>query len=267
MAPPLAPRALEPDLAAALPGFTVLDRDLTLRDGPREVRAACAGLDALGRLWLVLVAVDDPARALLDALALLAFAGEHRAALAGAAEETRVAIVCESGGDELARRAAPVTSIDVFVRETWSSANGEHTRLVRRGAGTAEAIETPARFLGRLAERERGLAELCLARVTRLAPGVEVRAGADRIAWGCAGRELGQLALRERGLEARAGRGGASVALASEVDVERWLASVLDEHLGAATADDGLAPLPESDPRPGPGGVLLTPEELAAFSD
>lgn len=267
MAPPPAPRALEPDLAAVLPGFAVLDRDLTLRDGAREVRAACAGLDALGRLWLVLVADPDPVRALLDALALLAFARENRAAFAGAAEETRVAIVCEAGADELARRAAPVASLDVFARETWRSANGEHARLVRRSAGANETVETPERFLARLGERERALAELCLARVPRIAAEVDVRAGADRLAFGRKGRELGQLALRDQRLEARAGRGGASVVLAGEPDVERWLASVLDEQLGAPEEPDDLAPLPETDARPGPGGVLLTPEELAAFSD
>lgn len=265
MAPP---PALAHALAAALPGFDVLDRDLTLRDGERDVHAALAGLDDLGRLWLVVVAAQgaDPALALLDALALLAFARENRGALSAGAEETRVAIVCANGGDELARRAAPVGAIDVFVRETWTSANGEHSRLVRRGPGAEEAHETPERFLARLGERDRGLAAICLARVPRLTAEVEVRAGADRLAWRGAGRELGQLARRENGLDARVGRGGASVELQGEADVERWLAALLDEHLGAEQ-DGDLAPLPELDPRPGPGGVLLSPEELAAFSD
>ena len=259
---------LEHALATALPGFAVLDRDLAVRDGARDVRATLAGLDGLGRLWLVVVADEgaDPERALLDALALLAFAREHRGVLSAQAEETRVAIVCSSAGDELARRAAPVAAIEVFVRESWSSANGVHETLARRGPGADAEPETPARFLAGLGARERGLAELCLERVPRLAGSVEVRAGADRLAWRGAGRELGQLARREHGLTARAGRGGTNVELASEADVERWLAALLDEHLGEAP-DDDLAPLPESDPRPGPGGVLLSPEELAAFSD
>lgn len=258
---------LADELAQVLPGFRVIERGLTLRDGDRDVRAELAGLDDFGRLLLVVVASGDTSRALLDALALLAFAHGDGAAFKGArsAGETRVAIVCAHGADELARRASAVDAIDVFARETWSTESGAHARLVLRGAG-AESEATSATFLARLGDDDRELAELCLARALRIGPGVEVRARADRIAWRRGGRELGLLAADRGSLAARAGRDGALRPLASELDVEAWLSDVLAEQLGMREPVDDLPPLPADDARPPAAGVLLTAEELAAFS-
>jgi hypothetical protein len=257
---------LESELARSLQGFEVLERELEIRAEGRDVRAELAGIDGLGRLWIVARAPDDADRALLDGLALLAFARANGAVLGERAEEACVALVCAAGADELARRAAVAPGLQVLALERWRAGGQERWRLAPRGSGAA-APATIEQFLGELDPGTRALAELCLERMQRVDAALELRTAPGWIAWHGDRRALGLLSLRERELVARSGRDAPGVALRTPADVEAWLAQVLELRLGAPGPPDDLPPLPAVDPVPQRPGVLLSAEELAAFAD
>lgn len=284
---------LERSLATALGGFEVLERALEVPapgpsggGGARTVRAELAGLDGAQRLWFVVRADEDEERAFLDALELVAFArseggrvaqeiaGERALSSDASRDDVRVAIVARSPSPALVRRASAVRSIALFDVVRWKGERGERVLLAPR-AGAPASTRTVDELLATFAEPARALARRCIAGASRVDPELELVATETELAWRDRGREIARVSASGAGLSSRVER-GATLAIASERDVERWLEHLIDGcftrergRFARVHADDDLPPLPDDDrpARDDPRAPLLSAEELAAFRE
>ncbi len=260
-------------LAEIVRGFEVVEREIELAHAGVTLRAELAGVDALGRLWIVVGSDGDGERALLDALEWRAFARERATQLADEwspgsdVAEVCVAIVALSNDATLARRAR-AADIELFELERWSSASGARLRLATR----ADSVHAPAAntdsFLAQLADDERALAQSALLRLPRIDEELELVIGRERLAWLREGRELASLGARAGRLSGRVGPGQPEEHVDGSAGFERWIERVLQARFGSRT-DGELDLLPEIEERPQRAreAPLLTAEELAAFRD
>lgn len=267
--------SVEAALVEHWPGFSVLERGFVVPCATGEVAVELAGLDAFGRLWLVLRADVDEGAAWLAAIELLARArrdgGLFAAELAGGvAAEVKVALVAREAGAELLRRASAVDALVVLDFVHWTRERGTLARVVERGATEAQRARTVEGFLAELAPAPRALAAACVERFPRLDPELELVAGDGGVAWRSEGRVLARLVGRGEELSGATG-GGKARRLGEASELETWLASVLVERFGAPAEGNGndlLSALPEHEPPPAlPKGPILTEDELAAFRD
>lgn len=260
-------------LAEIVRGFEVVERAIELAHAGVTLRAELAGVDALGRLWIVVGSDGDGERALFDALEWRAFARSRAKQLADEwshaddVAEVCVAIVALTSDATLARRAR-AAQIELFEVERWSSASGARLRLV----ASTDPVHAPApstdAFLAQLAEHERELAQSALRSLPRIDEELELVIGRERLAWLRDGRELASLGAREGRLAGRVGPRQAEERVDSNAGFERWIERVLEARFGSR-ADGELDLLPEIEERPQRAreAPLLTAEELAAFRD
>jgi hypothetical protein len=272
-----------------LPGFEIVDRELELasEDGGDPVRADWVAIDATRRLVLVRLVDGRTDEAVLAALECAGALRASRGLIArhlGARElspngRALVVLVSEAFSARALRRLSVLSPLDVRVFEARdiSSAAGAHTALVPidpEHPGAVLAEQSTAEFLAHVPDARRGAAELCLARIDRLESDLECCAALDAIAWRHRGRALCSLACVAGELEGAVGARGETSAIRSGRDVEVFVERVLGEHLRLLDAqfggpDDAPQALEtaENAALPLAPGVLLTPEEIAAFRD
>ncbi|MBK7877666.1 MAG: hypothetical protein IPJ77_18415 [Planctomycetes bacterium] len=267
----------EAALAEHWSGFEVLERAFTVPCATGDVAVELAGVDALGRLWLVVRADLDESAAWTAAIELLARArrdgGLFAAELAGTAgaSDVRVALVTGEPGAELLRRSSAVDALCVLEFVHWKHTRGELARVVERTLGRPTRAWTVDAFLDDLAPAPRALAAACVERLPRLDPGLELVAGEAGLAWRHDGRVLARLTGTGALLAAATGARAEPKRLDGAADLDRWLATVFVERFGGrgeSAGRDELTALPEHEPPPSiPPGPLLSAEELAAFRD
>jgi hypothetical protein len=281
--------AVEAGLEEALPGLSVLDRELELEGGGH---AELAGVDDLGRLVLVIVAQDDAGQAVLDALDTLAWAQRHAdvlarhlgSPLARPELEPRVIVIAPAPDERLVVRLATLgaSGIRAFGVQTVRSAGSERAYLVPlalAGAGPRRASPETL-FLEGLAPELRAAARALLERMERLDDELVPAYDHGAILWRFRGEVLARVEPEGDQLAARVPPLHEALPLGDEMAVERFLELALGrlvELLGTtrpratatgatgATGGGGVARAREG---PGEAGeVLLTPEEIEAFRE
>jgi hypothetical protein len=279
-APALAGPAGERDSHAALlagleelvPGLTVLDRELALEGG---ARAELVATDPAGRLVLVQLAPEDPDRAALDVLELLAALARDQEPLArhlGFAPSPlvrapRVLVVSASSDARLAARLAPLASagVELVGLRSVKSAAGERAYLVRLDAAGRPVASAGgvAAFVRALSARQEPLVRALLERMQRLDEELAVEGDAETLVWRLAGRVLARLERLDGGLTGSVAPGHEPEALAEAADVERFVERALSELVRVL----GLASSGPTRPAPSRDEPLLTAEEIQAFRE
>jgi hypothetical protein len=280
--------ALATELARHLPGFEILDRDLEVptAEAGASVRADWVAIDATRRIVLVLLVdgrADVAVLAALECTAALrasrALIAEHLGARRLAADgRALVVLVSEAFSARALRRLSVLSPLDLrlFATREISSASGSRMALAAvdpAHPGAVPADIDRADFLAHVPAARRPLAELCLARIDRVDGELEACAALDAIGWRHRGRALCSLACVGGELEGAVGT-EAVVPIRDGEDVEEFVERVLAAHVRRLDAEPDPADLlpPPSEPDDAGGlplapGVLLTPEEIAAFRD
>jgi hypothetical protein len=171
-----------------------------------------------------------------------------------------VAVVAGERSTELVRAlsALPAGSIALYeIRDVVAGAPAPE-RLARVSLA---GLVTEAEFLAAIPREVRPGAELLLARLARLDPGVERAIGPNAIEWGCDGRPLCSIAVAGGGLEGALASSRRPEPIRDRASAETFLDQVVGEHIAHLAVETGAGRL-------GTGREpLLTPEEIAAFHD
>ena len=235
-------RDLAAGLAAALPGFTVLDRDLVL-EGAR--RAALVATDAERRLVLVLdgLALDED-QACLAALDTLAWARAQRELVArhlgggtlDPAGEPLVVIVARALSPVLLGRLAPLfpRSLLVVERRELESARAKSAFYVPLLPPQAVERRAPTGFLERLDEGLQRRADLLLRRLRRVDEALSCSGSEVGLRWSYRGAELCEVLEDARGLVGRVSGREEAVLLARDDSLESFLDLALARYLELA---------------------------------
>jgi hypothetical protein len=263
-------------LQAAMPDLELVDRDLDL-GGQR--RAQLVGVDASGRLVLVLSIEGDDESTVLSALDGLAFARQNESALASHLRTTRlrprrvplVVLVAQSFSQKLLARLAGLDqeALRVLELRTVSSSRGEGSYLVAiHPAGGVPAPGKPfdARaFVASMPAQSRAVGELLMRRIARVDDELLATAGD-----GCSSWRLGQDLLCSVVIAGEALEGEvperASRRIHSEADVESFVDEILARYvelLGEHEPEDAQGGAPAL--QPVAASAAMTAEELEAF--
>jgi hypothetical protein len=159
-------------------------------------------------------------------------------------------------------------------------AHGLHADGGRRPTaepGSTGPVEAPihARFLESVPELVRPAAELCMARIDRIDSELDRRPGVDLVSWRYRDRRLCSLVWTGERLFGQIEDEGGSVPLSRSSEIDPFVDRVVSAHLCRLEDGDSGARIEErssAEKREEPGselaeGVLLTPEEIAAFRD
>jgi hypothetical protein len=268
--------ALEEGLEEALPGFEVHDRELEFAE---ERTAALAGVDATGRLVLVLVVDDDGERGVLDTLDALAFARRDTALLArhlGASRlrtdlDPRVVLVLAQRDDLLTDRLRPLlgNEVEAFEIRSLRSAAGERSYLAplaggqHQDAGTGPTADA---FLAALPEPLKDLGMVLVHRMERLDEDRATRSGPASVVWSFQGDVLARIERSGDRLNAGIAPTFASIDIAHEEDIESFVEAAL-ERLVELIGSEPASELLERTLQPPGDELLLTPEEIEAFRE
>ena len=284
-------RALEAGLTDLLPGLEILDRDLVFDEGGR---ADLAVVDAVGRLFLVLLA-EDLNRTPLEVLDVMSFARRHASLFAhhfharvAADLEPRVLVVTPTVDERLTLRLAPLLGhgLELFGVRTLASRSGERSYLVplepAQTATEVVSLRGEEAFLEALPTDLRALAARTIERLGRLDDELELSAQRDTLSWNLRGEVLVRIERTGGGLRASVRPHAERLVLASDAALEALLEEVLArlvQHLGRDEPPPPPPPRsargrePAAEAAPTPGGrldddePLLTPEEIEAFRD
>lgn len=265
---------IEPCLPEVLPGFELLDRDLELEG---EGLARFVGIDASGRLVLVLEAGGEGEEPILTALDALAWA---RRSLPGIARHLRcermrtdlaprAVLIADSFSRRLTERLVPLAGrgIDLYELRTLKSRTGSTRWLVPTPSSEAQPEDRePASvdaFLDALPSELRECARLVVAKMRRLDDELDCHATRSSVAWRFRGGTLTRLELADRSLFLAVAPRFEPRALASSAEVERGIEEVLTRYVDELQGGRGSGGLPSVVlPMPAP---VLTREEVAAF--
>lgn len=277
---PHALQALEAGLSLSIEGLTILDRELAF-DGLGRIDFA--GIDAEGRLVLILLLDDDADKASLESLDLAVIAEDHRGLIArhlGVPDKSecgaaRCVLVAESIDSRLNKRLALLRgSFEMFELQSLASERGSQTYLVPARCVESEGASSKApeveevsaeEFLVDLNTASRDAAEVLLARMHRMDSEFSVIFTATGGRWAFNGRELLCVERKSEGLIGRVLPAGRPVILDDVSAVE----GIVEEAFSAYVLLLGLfddiedaypVPAPSSEP-------LLSAEEIAAFQD
>lgn len=255
--PGCAHAALEAALRHALPGFEVLDRGLELEGG---ASADLVGLDAQGRIVLVLGCDGRGEEPVLGALDALAYARRNREPLQrhlahprfahGApapATPVRVLLVSEKFGRSVIERLQPLfgRGIDLYELRAVRSARGETASLAPVSALAGAEPEpriAPAAFAAALPAPFAGLSAMLVAKMQRIDGELEAHATHERVEWAFRGRPLARLDWREGQLSGAAAPRFEARLLNQASEVEAVLEDALAHYVRLL---EGLADEPE----------------------
>ncbi len=256
-------------------GFEIVDRELDLGENRR---VDWVGVEATGRLVLVLLVEGDGVEPVLGALDALAFVQRNRSVLAGHLQSHKlrpevapiVALVAESFSDRLLGRLSGLNGemTRLFELRTVASARGEHVYLAPIQPAPARAAMLAPRgtevFVRGLDPSLKPLAELVLKRVARIDDQLSSAASEKAITWRWNGELLCTLATVDDQLEGQAHPDGNPVRVGAAADVEAFVERALQRYV------DLLGNVPRaSEPQTSLESVephsLLSAEELEAF--
>lgn len=271
---------LETSLAAQIPGLRLLDRQLEM-EVKRGVsgRVDFAGVDAEGRLVLVLLLDSDSDAAALAALDLFVMAKRHAALLARhldieLGERPRLILVAETYDVLLmARLEALGHPFELLSIETLRSERGARSYLVPQFGSKGASVEpdsiTRQEFVAALTERQRVPAELLIDRLHRMDSEVKVRYLADGVRWTFQGHEFLGLKLSGEDLVGFVLPSGEDQLIDSVERVETLVEAAFGAYVRligmestSRVAMGGMKPAPQAEAG---GTPLLTEEEIAAF--
>lgn len=263
-------------LSSVFPEFDVIDRDLDLGEGRS---AQLVGVDAAGRLVLVLFVDGESESAVLGALDALVFYGRNRAVLASHFKSTRlragvgplVALVAESFSEKLLGRLSGMNQefLRVLEMRAVSSARGERSYLVPILPGTlrpgAAELRAPTPFVDMLPPEHRKLAELLLRRIDRIDDQLVQTPGDKSLTWRLGDELLCCVLVIEGAVEGQVPPVGRPRRIASSAEVEAFLDEVLARYVALLAAGGREPDDPPVEMLSVDAGALLTPEEIAAF--
>lgn len=269
--------ALIAGLDEIVPGIEVLDRELVFEGG---ARADLAAVDPSNRLYLVLLAGEDPDKAALEALdalgivrgqleLLLRHFGEERVS---AERAPRVLVVTPTSDTRLVERLSVLGDAGVLVLGLRSvkSAGGERAYLVRldpsaRATGGTGGV---AAFLRALPARLEPLGNALLERMERLDEELSASADASTLVWRLSGEVLCRVERIGELLQASVAPRHEPLALATTADLDTLVERAMARLVGTLKLTRGEGPPPG--PRAVPGTreePLLTAEEIQAFRE
>jgi hypothetical protein len=275
--------ALLEGLSEHLPGLEIQDRALVLSGGGegRVLRVDLVAIDACGRLVLILLVDGRADETVFAGLETLAQVRGDRALIAQHLSSARlsfeapplVVLVAEAYAARVLRSLTAVSprEMRLFEMRELASAAGSRSSFVP--VGIAGGDSSREQFLRLVPADLRPTAELCLAEIDRVDSDLESRASFDVVGWHEGRRNLCSLTWTGERILGAVAAGEATFPLRQPADVHPFLDRVVGEHLRRSApereerrgrGDDGRGP------KSGPGlasGVLLTPEELAAFRD
>jgi hypothetical protein len=273
--------ALGSGLREVLPGLEILDRDLIFEQGGR---ADLAGVDAGGRLVLVLVADADPDVAALEVLDTHSLARRHldtivRHLCADSSErsideslEARTVVIDPVGSERLLLRLAPIfdSGIELFGLYSIQSAAGERSYLAPIAAPPSGSVQRglppEAAFLESLPPALEEVGREAVERIGRVDRELLVTGTAGSVSWSFQDEVLVRLEHVGHRLQASVGPHHETRLLESEADLDPLLESVLARFVQWLDYD-----APASSRTPGidlgEGDPILTPEEIDAFRD
>lgn len=262
--------------AAGHPGFELVDRDLVLS---RHRRVPFVGVDAAGRLVLVVCLELDSGDGASLALDALAFARARAAALQRHLAAPRLrsplsavvwVVAREFSAEERVRlqRLEPgaVRMFECVSIESQRSAGdylqevGTPSEAAPAGASAASAAPTASGPLAALPSGVRELAEGLVRRVEHLDDDLEATRTPDHIAWRFQDELVCSISLVGGELAGAVPGGGFEGAISGPEHVERFLGAAVQRYLAVLGHGDLIAV-----PRPPAAAPLLTAEELAAF--
>ena len=262
--------------AAGHPGFELVDRDLVLS---RHRRVPYVGVDAAGRLVLVLCLEPDTGDAAGLALNALTFARTRAAALLRHLNAPRLraplaavvwVVAREFGADERVRlqRLEPgaVRMFECVCIESQRSLGEYLLEVPAPGEGASAATPAtpaapaPSGPLAALSPSLRELAEGVIRRVEHLDDDLEATRTPDHIAWRFQDELVCSISLVGGELAGAVPGGGFDGQIAGPEHVERFLGAAVQRYLAVLGHGDLIAV-----PRPPAAAPLLTAEELAAF--
>ena len=275
-------RIVADGLADVLPDVRIVDQHLEVGHG-RAVDLV--GLDAAGRLVLILIEPGDGDRAVLALLDALAFAERNRMVMAGHLQSTHydaerpplaVLVARRIPAEMIARMGAlRPQCVRLLELRVLASARGERSYLVPVfPAGQKPSllpIQDAQVFLSALAEPSRALANLLLRRIVRIDDHLECTASEGELVWHLGERLLCTVVSNGAGLVGRTPPQEAPRGFRDEEDVESFVAEVLSRYVDLLELDEEEDeppvevlddPLAGSDP-----GMVLTPEEQEAFRE
>lgn len=283
---------IEAELCEHFAGFEVLDRSLELaaasglkepaRSSSKEpaLRIDMVGVDHAGRLLLVLIADDADEPMLLAAIEALATARSGAASVLRHLRSSRV----RSGARSLvvllrdtfsprslrALSIFPEDELRLFEMRELRSERGARTYLapVQARGSREPKIATPADLLAGLKERDREVGDLALQRIARIDTDLACSVDETAASWRFRDRLVCSLVRGTDHLEALVPGREERLALRLACDVEALIDDALREHLRIMAGEERVSLSERSPDRGGgKGGVLLTPEEIAAFRD
>jgi hypothetical protein len=250
--PGAAHAALEAALRHLLPGFEVLDRGLELEAG---ASADLVGLDAQGRVVLVLGCDGRGVEPVLGALDALAYARRNREPLQRHLEHPRLArgaavrvlLVADKFGRSVIERLQPLLGrgIDLYELRSVRSARGETASLapVSSLAGAEPEVRiAPAAFAAALPAPYAGVAALLVAKMQRIDGELEARATSERVEWSFRARLIARMDWSEGQLSGAAAPRFEARPLGAPAQVEAVLEDVLSHYVRML---EGLVDEPE----------------------
>ena len=269
--------ALRTGLEEVLPGMRLLDRDLEFEEG---ARADLAGVDATGRLVLVLVAEEDLDRTALLVLDTHSFASRQTAAIVrhigadgvDAQLPPRTLVIDAQSSERLLLRLSPLfeAGVELYGLQSIRSAAGDRSYLVPRGVRTAASVASGVDplhpFLDALPAALSELGREVVAQISRLDRELTVAGTPSAVAWSLLDEVLVRLECTGHELVGRVGPHFEGRGIAKPSDLEPLLEGALAR----------LARLPDLDVESegsGPGDLerddspILTAEEIEYFRD
>lgn len=263
-------------LADLFPDVEWVDRDLELGDG-RHVD--WVGIDTSGRAVFAIACEGEGEAPLLAALDTMVFFERNRSALAQHLRAPRlrtslspiIALVGESFSELLLARLGGLNASGLRVLELrrLSSSRGEREYLVPLTPSVVSHPPLSSRgqdsFLGVLSADHRPIGELLIKRIARIDDQLVGSAGESSLSWRLGEEPLCSVAHIEGAIEGHVPPAIEPRAISTAVDVERFIDDVLQRYvslLGSSATEPGGVPAMFA---PVDAGMLLSPEELAAF--
>jgi len=267
---------LESGLAEALPGLRIVDRELSLGE---SFIADLVGIDATGRLTLVLVSSEDGVELVLATLDALAYAREHFELIAkhlGQRElrsdlEARVVLIAESFSPQVVSRLSPLlgAQLMMFERRALTSTNSSAAYLVSvdqpgvRGARLATSDSED--FLRELPQELRETADLVITRLQRIDGDLVFAPTPEGLQWRTDTDVLCTLRTPGNQLEATINPDGSTHTIQSGSEIDRFLEEALSRYVEMGEDGHEEPELADVTVTPHVRQSVLTAAELEAF--
>jgi hypothetical protein len=300
-------RALADGFDEHFPGLEIVDRALVIPSGGERapLRADFLAIDACDRIVLIALVDGRSDATVLDAFDALALLRESRELLvehlhsprARAGTAPMLVLVAEQFAERVERGLATVAPLELRLFELCelSSAHGSRAflapaRAARRGpsaSGTSSSANAANAANAASVARRGSLIDLldlappsvreaaarCVARIDRVDTDLVRRSGFDLVSWRYHAQRLCSIVWTGERLCGLVEDHDGAFPLESTGEIEAFVDRVIAEHLGRIERDEPIS-RPESPGESARGdsvaadrGVLLTPEEIAAFRD